>query len=77
MVLKTVNVIETDENGLVTSLRSFSDEPEGNDKAESLFRKIAAETTDLTGEEIEQRLGDGFLPIPGCAYSSLQIVHSA
>lgn len=65
MQLNTVNVIEQDAEGNPISLRSYSDTKIGNESAEELFTAIARETTDLSDEEIQSAIDDGYVDVPG------------
>jgi len=57
----TVNVIEVIE-GNIESVHSFSDDEQGNQEAEHLFRTIIKENQDenLTESEVESYVEDGY-----------------
>lgn len=70
-MIATVNVIEGDDNGLV-SLVSYHDNFEGNRLAEERFRKIAKEN-DFTEDRILDGLEEGTLEQNGW---KIYIMHS-
>jgi hypothetical protein len=76
MKIATVNVTEiSGDDGLITSLRSFPDNKEGNAAAEKLFLEIIAETTDVDVVEMGPELLDnGYCDVPGGG--TVQLVHS-
>ena len=76
--LATVNVIQLDDNGNVSSVRSFADDPEGNKAAEKLFLKIVKEHTSETAyepEELQAMLDEGVCDEPSVG-TKLFLVHS-
>lgn len=69
MKLNTVNIIEYEYD--LISVRSFTDDLEGNKEAETLFSKIVKKKNkNVTKEDMENLLGDG------CFNNKVFIVHS-
>lgn len=73
MKLNTVNVVEY-VDGTISSVRSFSDDEDGNKEAEELFAKIALEN-DFDADDVDFGLDEGVLEKDDTGYQ-LSIVHS-
>lgn len=76
--LATVNVIQLDDNGNVSSVRSWPETPEGNKEAEKLFLRIIKEHTSETAyaeEEFQAMLDEGMCDEPSVG-TKLFIAHS-
>lgn len=71
--MNTVNVIEINNDFQVQQLKAFPDTPEGNQAAETLFRKIAKENTDFNDAQIDFCIEEGTLNLGNWA---ILIVHS-
>ena len=60
MKLKTVNVIELNDLGMPTQLKSFPDDKQGNGEAELLFIQLVREHENaVSHEEMETLIDDG------------------
>ena len=77
--LNTVNVIFTSA-GVIESLTSFKNNDDGRKQAEFLFvsmcEKNVDDFKDLSEEEIQSVLNDGYIEDEGGNYNSVAIVHS-
>jgi hypothetical protein len=72
-MMETVNVVQTDSDGMIVSLIPHLDDDAGNMKAERRFMDILRRETNLTNSEIEVAIDDGFYEFDG---RTVQIVHS-
>jgi len=76
--IATVNVIQLDDNGNVSSVRSWEDTPEGNKEAEKVFTRIIKEHTSETAyapEELQAMLDEGVCDDPSVG-TKLFLAHS-
>lgn len=60
-MINTVNVIHFSEPMQIKSFASWEESDGGNDSAELCFIKLIKENTQLTDDEIDERLDDGYV----------------
>jgi hypothetical protein len=74
--MNTVNVITTDDQGMIQALNAYPETPEGNKAAESVFREKLNSVLDLdcSDDDAEVMLEDGYA-VNG-AGETCMLVHS-
>ena len=76
--IATVNIIQLDDSGNISSVRSWADTPEGNEEAEKTFIRLIKNATSETAyeqEEFQAMLDEGRCDDYSLGFK-LSIVHS-